>query len=164
MMTPQGRFRSRTDTTRDAAHVALGAVRHIGRAFRPALSKEGRDEEARGCEGSEVGRVRGREGTSDGLLPELATEGDGVPPTPIPALPLWQCGRLPPPLDLSTLSVTRPLNLGSTATMVSRDGELLLHDQRGHHPEHAVVRLRVRENVAVKRPRARVVAVDDHIP
>src|SRR6266540_1507679 len=37
-------------------------------------------------------------------------------------------------------------------------------DERGHHPEHPVTPLRVREDVAVERPHTRLVAVDDDVP
>ena len=37
-------------------------------------------------------------------------------------------------------------------------------DERGDHPEHPVRPLGVREDVAVERPRARCVAIDDDVP
>ena len=40
----------------------------------------------------------------------------------------------------------------------------VLDDERGDHPEHAVLALGVREDVAVERPRAGLVAVDDDVP
>jgi hypothetical protein len=41
---------------------------------------------------------------------------------------------------------------------------LLLHYERRHHPVHAVLRLGVREHVAVKRPRAGILAIDGDVP
>ena len=41
---------------------------------------------------------------------------------------------------------------------------LLLDDERGHHPEHPVLALGVREDVAVEGPRAGLLALDDHVP
>ena len=48
--------------------------------------------------------------------------------------------------------------------MAGEECSLFLNDQCRHHPEHTVLRLGVRKDVAMERPGTRVVAVDDDVP
>ena len=60
-----------------------------------------------------------------------------------------------------------PVARAAVTTGLSSDqpgGAGLLDDERGDHPEHAVLALGVREDVAVERPRPGLAAVDDDVP